>query len=139
MDRLSYTISEVTDATSCETDLLDDFVGHAVAAWMGHSELIQQKHYATVKDELFRRAALGAAIPSSLVVSGEKQTPEFAAQTHSGTGNPGDEWALRDWGKARQSRPERASAAIPLYDKFDLCAAYNRVMRRRARLIGGAK
>lgn len=124
---------------SCETDLLDDFVGHAVAAWMGHSELIQQKHYATVKDELFRRAAVGAAIPSSPVVSGDARIGDIDSKTHSDTAVDGGDWAVRDSRTARKTYSKHARAAIPLYDKFDLCAAYNRVIRRRARQIGGSR
>lgn len=77
---------------SCETDLLDDFVGHAVAAWMGHSELIQQKHYATVKVALEAFADEGAL-------------------------------SVVDFAKSEVAHH----------------AAYNRVLRRRARRIGGAK
>ncbi len=39
---------------SCETDWLDaGFASHVVAKWMGHSEVIQRKHYAQVDDHHF--------------------------------------------------------------------------------------
>ena len=39
---------------SCETDWLDaGFAPHVVAKWMGHSEVVQRKHYAQVDDHHF--------------------------------------------------------------------------------------
>lgn len=39
---------------SCETDWLDNgFASHVAAKWMGHSEVIQRKHYAQVDDHHF--------------------------------------------------------------------------------------
>jgi integrase len=41
---------------SCETELLETFPNHVVAAWLGHSVKIQEKHYATVRESDFARA-----------------------------------------------------------------------------------
>jgi len=42
---------------SRETEWLEKYPAHVVAAWMGHSVNVQQKHYAQVTDEHFARAA----------------------------------------------------------------------------------
>jgi len=42
---------------SCETDLLQEFPSFVVSAWLGHSVAIQERHYATVRDEDFARAS----------------------------------------------------------------------------------
>lgn len=46
---------------SRETELAGEFPIHVVVAWLGHSELIAQKHYLQVTDADFERAAKGAA------------------------------------------------------------------------------
>jgi|GEM_PF-1212626 len=44
---------------SFETELLEHFAGHVVAAWLGHSAVVMLKHYAQVTGEHFERAAGG--------------------------------------------------------------------------------
>lgn len=44
---------------SCETDLVESFPIHVVAAWVGHSPRIMQKHYVKVTKEHFARAVAG--------------------------------------------------------------------------------
>ena len=47
---------------ACETDWLDRFPSHVAAAWLGHSALVQQKHYAQVTDAHFNAASAPYAI-----------------------------------------------------------------------------
>ncbi len=47
---------------ACETDWLDRFPSHVAAAWLGHSALVQQKHYAQVTDAHFAAASAPYAI-----------------------------------------------------------------------------
>jgi integrase len=46
---------------SCETDLLAEFPINAVTEWMGHSETVALKHYSRIPDDVYERAAKGAA------------------------------------------------------------------------------
>ncbi|WP_390620654.1 tyrosine-type recombinase/integrase [Caulifigura coniformis] len=56
---------------SCETELLQRFPEHVVAAWLGHSVRVQQEHYAMVRDEDFAAASEATQNPTqSGAVSG---------------------------------------------------------------------
>lgn len=54
--------------SSFETELLEQFASHVVAAWLGHSTVVMLKHYAQVTNDHFDRA-----------VSGEKSRAESGA------------------------------------------------------------
>ena len=41
---------------SCETELVDRFPAHVVAAWLGHSPSIAQRHYLQLRDAYFDMA-----------------------------------------------------------------------------------
>jgi len=52
--------------SSRETELLESFPVHVVAAWMGHDAKVSLKHYAQTTDEHYERAAGGAKSGSPL-------------------------------------------------------------------------
>ena len=45
--------------SSFETELLEQFASHVVAAWLGHSTVVMLKHYAQVTRDHFERAVGG--------------------------------------------------------------------------------
>ena len=64
------------------TELAADYPAHVAAAWLGHSALVAQKHYWTVTDADYERAAGGSAESSAR--SAQKATQQGRA------GNRGD-------------------------------------------------
>ncbi len=71
---------------SCETEWAMSFPAHAVAAWLGHSEVVSQRHYLMVPDELFDQAAGRSAVPksSALFSAAERSTPSHRLATGYG-------------------------------------------------------
>ena len=63
---------------SFETELLEQFAGHVVAAWLGHSAVVMLKHYAQVTGDHFERAA-----------GGKKSGAEYGAQVAQNTAQQG--------------------------------------------------
>ena len=53
------------------TELAGAYPGHVAAAWLGHSELIADRHYRTVRLADFQRAAQTATLPGSGQKSGQ--------------------------------------------------------------------
>jgi hypothetical protein len=68
---------------SRETELLESFPVHVVAAWMGHDAKVSLKHYAQTTDEHFERAARSA----SGAESGAPTAQNRAQQVSAGNGS----------------------------------------------------
>src|SRR5262249_32646481 len=71
---------------SRETELLENFPVHVVAAWMGHDAKVSLKHYAQTTEEHFDRAARGAE-------SGARETQNRAQQVAAGNGRDSQDWS----------------------------------------------
>jgi len=79
------------------TELADEFPGHVVSAWLGHSEAIADKHYRQVTDEHFERAArCNCAAPQEH--NGPFPGAEQLGTPHYGITSPDSskDWARRD-------------------------------------------
>lgn len=69
--------------SSCETELLDTFPAHVVAAWLGHDAKVLLKHYAQVTDDHLAAAKSGS---NSGSLAGEN-APEFSCQQTARSGS----------------------------------------------------
>ena len=66
------------------TELVAEYPAHVAAAWLGHSTLVAQRHYWTVTDEDFQRAAEGGAQSGAL--SGALSAQNAAQHAHAKNG-----------------------------------------------------
>jgi integrase len=80
---------------SRETEWLEEFPSHVVAAWLGHSVAVQQRHYAQVTEEHFSRAC-GA--PQSAPQHGPEsaRTDSQAGEETSATGGEPESDSARE-------------------------------------------
>ncbi len=73
--------------SSRETELLEHFPAHVVAAWMGHDVKVSLQHYAQVTDEHFERAVTAAeGVRLSAVPAGGAKSDAVVAQNAAQSG-----------------------------------------------------
>lgn len=74
---------------SRETELVAEYPMHVVCAWIGNSELVARKHYLTVREEDFARAAKSGAVRDFSGCTDEQATTEKRQnETNIGTVQP---------------------------------------------------
>jgi hypothetical protein len=87
------------------TELSEQYPGHVVAAWLGHSEAIGQEHYLRTTDEHFSRAALALQFdavspPCAVAPQDDAKSASRANDENPGTEADGAAWCDYDQNSA---------------------------------------